>query len=297
MSSWSGKSKGNILGYKIFVWTIKNLGIWAAYLLLRFVSFYYFLFSFKSSTHLFYYFNKVLNYNFIKSILSLYKNYYIFGQTLVDRAIIMAGFQDKFTYSSEGFENLQNMVTSGTGGILISAHAGNWEVAGQKLKNEIIKMNVVMFEAEHAKIKNYLSDVKKERTFNIITVSDKNLDHIYKINEALQNNELVCMHGDRYLNESKTEVCNFLGKDAKFPIGPFLLATQLNVPVSFVYGMKTSSRHYHFSATKPVLNSIKMNKQEKYLEASSMLKQYVLSLEKIVKQYPTQWFNYYQFWN
>ena len=105
------------------------------------------------------------------------------------------------------------------------------------------------------------------------------------------------MHGDRFLNGSKVEICNFLGKDAKFPLGPFLLATQLNVPVSFVYGMKTSSRHYHFSATKPVLLNSTLTKQEKYQEAKNLLKLYVRSLEKIVMQYPTQWFNYYQFWN
>ncbi len=297
MSSWNGKSKGNVLGYKIFVWTINKLGLSAAYLLLRFVSFYFFLFSFKSSSHLLYYFKKRQNYNFIKSMISLYKNYYVFGQTLVDRAVIMAGLSNKFSFSSDGFENLQSMVINGTGGLLISAHAGNWEVAGQKLKNEITKMNVVMFEAEHSAIKNYLSNVKKERNFNIITITNNNFDHVYKINEALQNNELVCLHGDRFLNGAKTEAINFLGEEAEFPIGPFILAIQLNVPVSFVYAMKTSSRHYHFSATKPIVNNAKMNKPEKYEEAKKLLQLYVSSLEIIVKKYPNQWFNYYKFWN
>ena len=34
MASWEGKTRGGVLGYKIFVWTLKNLGIPFAYILL-----------------------------------------------------------------------------------------------------------------------------------------------------------------------------------------------------------------------------------------------------------------------
>jgi hypothetical protein len=58
MSSWQGRSRGNKLGYSIFVWVLKNFGVWPAYFLLKFVVLYFFLFSFKASTQL---------YNFIPS--------------------------------------------------------------------------------------------------------------------------------------------------------------------------------------------------------------------------------------
>lgn len=44
MSSWHGKSKGTPLGYRIFVWVLKNFGVLPAYFLLRFVVVYYFFF-------------------------------------------------------------------------------------------------------------------------------------------------------------------------------------------------------------------------------------------------------------
>ena len=53
MSSWEGKTRGGVLGYKIFVWTLKNLGISFAYLLLRFVVFYFVFASGKSFTAIF----------------------------------------------------------------------------------------------------------------------------------------------------------------------------------------------------------------------------------------------------
>ena len=44
MSEWDGKSKGSLLGYKIFVFCIRNFGIRVSYGVLYFVAAYYFLF-------------------------------------------------------------------------------------------------------------------------------------------------------------------------------------------------------------------------------------------------------------
>jgi len=44
MAQWDGKSKGTVLGYKIFFFFIKKAGIKAAYFILYFVASYYFLF-------------------------------------------------------------------------------------------------------------------------------------------------------------------------------------------------------------------------------------------------------------
>ena len=49
MSQWDGKSKGAVLGYKIFIFFIQILGIRAAYVLLYLVALYFFLFSIQMS--------------------------------------------------------------------------------------------------------------------------------------------------------------------------------------------------------------------------------------------------------
>ena len=46
-AEWQGKSKGNVLGYKIFVFCIKHFGVRFAYFVLYFVAFYYFIFERK----------------------------------------------------------------------------------------------------------------------------------------------------------------------------------------------------------------------------------------------------------
>jgi len=207
----------------------------------------------------------------------------------------MAGFRNKFRYTSEGVENIHKMVEEGKGGILISAHNGNWELAGHAL-SIATTINIVLFEGEHEKIKQYLSRVKQRNNMNIITVNDHSFDHIYKINEAIEKKQLVCIHGDRFVPGSKTASCQFLGEEAQFPLGPFSLAVQLQTPVSFVYAMKESNYHYHFFASKPVTYAYQSDRQQRNKQTLLALQHYVDSLEKMVWRFPTQWFNYYEFW-
>ena len=89
MGQWDGKSKGTVLGYKIFVFFIKKVGIKSAYLVLYFVASYYFIFLKKSNTSIFYYFRKRLGYSFIKSKQMVFKSYYTFGQTIIDKIAIV----------------------------------------------------------------------------------------------------------------------------------------------------------------------------------------------------------------
>ena len=86
--------------------------------------------------------------------------------------------------------------------------------------------------------------------------------HIYQISEALQKNEFVCIHADRFIEGNRTVKMDFLGKAADFPVGPFVLAARLQVPVSFVFALKESKLHYHFYASQPkVYSSGERNKQ------------------------------------
>lgn len=291
MPSWQGKSKGTTLGYRIFVGILKNLGVFPAYFLLRFVAFYYFLFSHSSSKHILSFFRKRLGYGKMKSWRLLYRNYYLFGQSIIDKIVVMSGIRNRFTFDFDGEENLRQMVTNQKGGLLLSAHVGNWEIAGHLLKRLGTKINIVMFDGEHQQIKKYLERVTGERNMNVIVINN-DISHIYAISDALKNNELVCMHADRFVEGNKTIEVPLLGENAKFPLGPFVLASKFKVPVSFVFAMKETSTHYHFFASD-IKEYSGSGKDETIKE---VVRDFAAGMEKKVKQYPEQWFNYYNFW-
>ena len=288
MSQWDGKSKGTVLGYKIFVFCIKKLGIKAAYSVLFFVAFYYFIFLKESNKQIFYYFHNRLKYSYFKSKIMVFKSYFTFGQTIIDKTAISAGLRKKFTYDFDGIEILNELLSDKKGGVLISAHIGNFEIA-EHFFGEIdfdCQINLVTTDREHSEIKQYLESVTHKSSIKFIIIQD-DLSHIFEINNALANNELVCFTGDRYFPGTKVLRESLLDEEASFPAGPFLIASRLNVPVIFVYVMKEANLHYHLYARKANTK----NRDEK-----GLLKAYTENLEGMVKMYPLQWFNYFDFW-
>ncbi len=291
MPVWQGKSKGTVWGYRFFVAVLKKFGILPAYLILKFVAFYYLLFSYKSFSSSYHYFHHKLGYSTSRSFISIYKNYLLFGQSLIDKVVIMSGIPNKFTFNFDGEENLKDMVNMQKGGLLLSAHIGNWEIAGHLLNRLDTRVNVVMFDGEQHQIKTYMESVTGERLLNVIVIK-KDLSHIYEINNAFKNNELVCMHSDRFIEGNKTLTTGFLGEDARFPAGAYVLATRFKVPLSFVFAAKESTFQYHFFASAP----IEYGHLEKEAAMQEMLKDYAGAMEGMVQQYPEQWYNYYNFW-
>jgi predicted LPLAT superfamily acyltransferase len=289
MAKWDGKSRGTVLGYRIFVFFIKKAGIKSAYFILYFVAAYYFLFLKKSNQAIFYYFHKRLGYSYFKSKRMVYKSYYTFGQTILDKVSIGAGMRNKFTYEFDGVEKLIQLLEAKKGGVLISAHIGNFEIA-EHFFSEIdvdFQINLVTTDLEHSAIKNYLEKISKKTTIKFIFIKD-DLSHIFHINAALARNELVCFTGDRYFEGVKSLEEILLGETAKFPAGPFLIASRLKVPVVFVYVMKEPNLHYHlYTREAPVTHR----------DEKALLTAYTQSVESMLKKYPLQWFNYFDFWD
>ena len=285
---WEGKSKGTVLGYKIFIFFIRKLGVRAAYGLLYFVALYYVFFAGKSTRSIFYYFRKRLKYSWTKSVFSIYKSYYVFGKTIIDKAAISSGLQNRFTHECDGVENIIELLDKKQGGIMISAHVGNFEIA-EFFFEEIdtrSQISLVTTDAEHQNIKEYMEKVTMRSNVKFILVKE-DMSHIFEINNALSNGELVCFTGDRYMKGQKVMKESLLGKETNFPAGPFLLASRLNVPVLFVYVMKETNKHYHLYARQA---------EVKNRDAQGLLKKYTESVEWMLKKYPLQWFNYFDFW-
>lgn len=289
MPKWEGKSRGTVLGYKIFVFFIKKAGIKTAYFILYFVAAYYFIFLKKNNQAIFYYFKERLGYSYFKSKKMVYKSYYTFGQTILDKVSIAAGMRNKFSYEFDGVEILKKLLSEKKGGVLISAHIGNFEIA-EHFFGEIdveFQINLVTTDLEHSAIKKYLEKITKKSSVKFILIKE-DLSHIFEINAALARNELVCFTGDRYFEGGKFLTEKLLGEEAKFPAGPFLIASRLKVPVVFVYVMKEPNLHYHLYTREAIV---------KHRDEKVLLKAYTENLEMMLKEYPLQWFNYFDFWD
>ncbi len=288
--SWQGRSKGTPLGYRIFVGLFKAGGLKPAYALLHFVTLYYRLFAKNATRPLQYLYEQRMGFDKTTTAKLIKKNLVIFGQTLVDKIAVLSGMKTPLTFENDGVEHIFQLVKNGKGGVLVSAHLGNWEVAGHLLKMVETTINIVMYDGEGEQVKAYMEQFDSKRSFNIIYIREDQ-SHIYEMSAALNRNELICLHADRYRPGNRTMEHEFLGENALFPAGPFILASKLKAPVCFVFAFKETNFHYHFCAFPG-----RVYEGRGTTGMEQMLDDYVELLEKKLKQYPEQWFNYFDFW-
>ena len=221
--------------------------------------------------------------------MNIYKSYFTFGRIQLDRVAIASGLKHKYTFEFDGIQHIQNLLKQNKGGILLTAHIGNFNLAKHFFdkKHDHTIVNLVVTDLEHEEIKNYLESVTGKSAIKLIVLKE-DLSHIFEMNNALQNNELLVFAADRYTEKANTYTQDFMGKPVKFPQGPFKLAARNKIPVLFVHIMREQNFHYHFYARpyNPEKN-----------EAKNLLKAYLENLEMMLKKYPHQWYNYYDYWN
>lgn len=292
MSNWTGQSKGTPLGYRIFIAVIK-IDVRLAYLMLKPVTLFYLFFSAKASISYFY--QTRLGFGKWKAFWATYQNYGYLGKTLIDKIAILSGQKAQYTFDFDGEEHLHQMVEDQQGGLLLGAHMGNWEVAGELLERVDAVINILMVEAEHEKLKDVMHEAIGDKKVNIIPIKD-DMSHIFLVIEAFKRKELVAMHGDRFVEGNQVIELDFLGAKAEFPVGPMVLASKYKVPVTFVFSVKETNRHYHFYATKGKIYPSYRKPAQRDEAIKVMMSEYVQRLQEVVVKYPLQWFNYHRFW-
>ena len=281
---WKGKTRGGLIGYQIFVWSLKNLGLNFCYFLLLWVSFYFIFFSPKTTIELYKFYRKANKFNPFKASFYVWKNYFFLGQSLIDKVAIYIGMKDKFTIEKPYQEKLLEMVNQDKPSVFIISHLGNFEAAG-RLVSLPKKINLIMYEAEVEQIKKFMDTLKIESTFSAFTIKYDG-SHIFQLAEAMNKKEVVCLHGDRFLAGSKTLKANFFDEEANFTYGPFYLANRFKANAAYVSLVKSGHKKY----------TLEFHELDTTNGAQGILDSYSKELEKLVLKYPESWFNYHNFW-
>lgn len=292
-TGWKGKTRGGSFGYLFFILLIKYGGIKFAYAFLCLVVVYFIPFAPKATCATWKYARRRLNYSCLRSVRLLWLNYYRLGQTLIDKVAMGAGLTGKYRFDfGSRYEEFLHVLNGQQGVIMIGAHVGNWETGAPFFEDYGKKMNIVMFDAEYQKIKELLEKNAGGKNYKVIPVNEDNLTHVFHIKDALDKGEYVCFQGDRYLDAKQVFTHSFVGKEAAFPVGPFRLAARLGVPVVFYFALREPGMRYKFNFVLAEPEKRTRGKESGY----GLFRQYVNALELIVRQYPEQWFNYYDFW-
>lgn len=234
-------------------------------------------------------YRKGFKYGKLKSLRLAYLNHYNFAKVVIDKFAMFAG--QSFKIDIEGIELFDSLNDQQGGFILLSSHVGNYELAGYSLKSEKKLINVLVFGGEKSSVMENRLKMFSRNNIKMIPTGD-GMDYLFDIDNALNHGEIIGMPGDRIFGSRKVFSTDFLEKKAGFPQGPFSLAFLKQVPVLFIAALKTGNKNYKI-ILKPLQTDYSSPKQQVIEELGE---RYVKELEAIVKSYPLQWFNFFDFW-
>lgn len=286
---WSGKTEGTPWMQRNLIRILRHVDHRVMYGVMSIVIIFYMILSQKRFRPIFRYFREVHGFSVCKSLIYSYKNFYAFGQTIVDRFAAYAGKKFNFIYDNFDIEKIRSLQSDGM--IIISSHIGNYEIGGYHISSPNKPVNILAYYGETETVMRNRKRLFAENNMRIIA-ADGSMDHVFRIHNALENGEIVSMHGDRRLGSNRAIVCNIFGKSAPLPFGPYHLASIYKKPLLFMFVMKENWNTYkvygHMVQYAPNVN--------RETQAEYLAKQFASQMEQMAKQYPCQWFHFYNFW-
>lgn len=248
---------------------------------------FYFLFS-KGYKPMYHFFRQRMGFSPMKSFTWTCRNFRRFSQIILDRFYMYAG--GKFEFEIDNYHLYQQLADAEPGFLILSAHVGNYEAAGYTLVATKKRYNALVFGGEAESVMQNRQKMFDETNIRMIPVKE-DMSHIFLMNSALSDGESVSIPSDRVVAGQKTVACDFFGAPANFPLGPFALAAQRDIAVLSIQVLKASAKKYHI-----FIEQLKNQGNTIREKAVDLAQQYAAHIESVVRKYPEQWFNYYEFW-
>ena len=191
---------------------------------------------------------------------------------------------------------LEAALAAGHGAILISPHLGTWELGGLGLADLGYRVNVLTYREPDELVNEQRKQVREARGIGVIYVDrdDSSPLAIIEAVNALRRNEIVCLIGDRD-GSSNTVVVPFFGHPTPLPAGAAHLALATGAPVIPVFVVLENDGRYATLMEEAIFFSARHGHNREVVQQG--MTRLAAVFERYIRQYPDQWYNFFDFWN
>lgn len=235
------------------------------------------------------YFRQRHKYSCFKSIWMTYVNHVYFSQVVIDKFALYAGKRMKLNV--ENYDTFKQLAAGKEGFVILSAHIGCYEMAGYELISDQKSFNALVFAGEKETIMKGRNKLFSSNNIKMIPI-EPGMSHLLKISQALADGEIVSIPADRVYGSPRTVKVSLLDAMAELPSGPFSIPAMYGTDVIAVNVMKTNLKGYTAYVTRLPYDKHAPRK----LQTRQLAEAYATELDKMLHRYPTQWYNYFDFW-
>lgn len=227
--------------------------------------------------------------------LAIYRHFFTFSTVIMDRLFFLTNRTEQLSVGLHGTEVFDAMRAANRGFLLVSAHFGSFEalrvlgISGRKLP-----VKALMHTDTSSQLNELLSPFNPDVTDSVIPLGKPGA--MLEVKEWLEKGGIVGILADRITDGEKLTEIDFLGAPAPFPLGPWLLAGMLKVPVLLCFAVYRGRGHYdiYFEMLTDAVDMERRNRQD---VAERLAAQYADRLAHYCRIAPYNWFNLFDFWS
>ena len=249
-----------------------------------------------------------------------------FADALLDKALVWTGGIKLDEIRREVDPCFDQAIEANRGGVLVVAHFGNLEVLrrmGEYAKQ--LRLHILVHTRHAERFNRMLTRVNPQSAERLLQVTEVDTATIAHLAARVELGDFVVIAADRVPVTSQRDERRaapsssrapagggraatggvrsgvldvpFLGADAPFPIGPWVLAAALDCPVYWLACyQRPADRGRYTLVCELMRDRVVLPRKTRDAALREVIADYVRYLERACREAPLAWFNFFPFW-
>ena len=229
------------------------------------------------------------------------RHFLAFADTILDKLLAMSGAIEKNALRVEGEAGLLALSAQGRGAVIVTGHIGCMELCRVSAeRHRGIRLNVLVHTQHAERFNRLLQRLHPDSEVRLIQVTDVNPATAMLLADKVAQGEFVAIAGDRVpVRQSMTVPAHFLGEQAQWPVGPYVLAALLKCPLyamGCVREADASGRDGYVLRVHCLAEQVVLPRRARQEAMVAHAQQFADWLEVLLARSPLAWFNFFPFW-
>ncbi len=195
-------------------------------------------------------------------------------------------------------DGLAMKAAAGYGGMVIVSHLGNADISRAALAEHFPHGMTVLMHTRHAAQYNTMLDrLHGSSLSRTLQVTELGPETAIDLQQRVERGEWLAMAADRTPVGGGGRIVKvpFLGAEAAFPLGPWVLAGLLGCPVFLLFCLRDADAGYTVHL-ELFAEQVILPRAGRDTALAMLAARFAQRLQHFTLQAPTQWYNFYDFW-
>jgi predicted LPLAT superfamily acyltransferase len=229
------------------------------------------------------------------TLADVWHHFFAFASCSVDRIFLLSGRHQSLKLTIDRPQAVLDAANRGRGCMLVMSHFGSFEALRCSGEHRSLPISILLDREIGRMLTTLLERINPNMAANVIDASKRGPELVLAVKEAIEANRMVGIMADRTREGDRSVRVEFLGSTAALPIGPWLLASALRVPVIIGFCRYLGGNRYD-ARFELFADHVDLPRAEREQALYRWAKRYADRLEQQVREAPYNWFNFYDFW-